>query len=198
MLNFAPRKTLNSKYLMSKCITTTSRLILRELSVKDAESFFLLNQNPNVIRYTGDSAFTSLEAAEQFLQNYSDYQRNGMGRWAVVLKESNEFIGWCGLKLHSDQTVDIGFRFFEQQWGKGYATESAQAAFQYGFEQLHLREIIGRAARENLASVRVLEKLNMQYWKTDSCDGIEDCVYYRITDAQFSESERIKNAKRSN
>lgn len=175
---------------MSKCITTTCRLILRELSVKDAKSFFLLNQNPNVIRFTGDSAFTSLDTARQFLTHYSDYQRNGMGRWAVILQENNQFIGWCGLKLHLDKSVDIGFRFFEEHWGKGYATESAQAALKYGFEQLHLHEIIGRAARENHASVRVLEKLKMHYWKTDSCEGIKNCVFYRITSAQFHTSSK--------
>lgn len=81
-----------------KIILETKRLILRELNIDDAESFYKLNLNVNVIRYTGDSAFNSIDTAKEFLENYQDYKLNGYGRWAVVSKENNRFIGWCGLK----------------------------------------------------------------------------------------------------
>lgn len=127
-----------------KYILETTRLKLRELDLMDTKYFYDLNSNPNVIKYTGDSAFNSIEDANQFLENYQDYELNGYGRWAVILKETNQFIGWCGLKLNSHET-DIGFRFFEEEWNKGYATESAIACLNYGFEKLKLRSIIGRA-----------------------------------------------------
>lgn len=104
----------------------TKRLILRELNPTDASDFYKLNLNQNVIQHTGDSSFKNIDEAHDFLQNYSDYKKNGYGRWAVVTKENQQFIGWCGLKLTNNET-DIGFRFFEEEWNKGYATESAKA-----------------------------------------------------------------------
>ncbi|PWJ44748.1 GNAT family N-acetyltransferase [Sediminitomix flava] len=161
-------------------IAETERLILRELNVSDAKDFYELNTDPEVLKYTGDSPFSSISEAENFLGNYTDYQKNGFGRWAVVLKESNQFIGWCGLKLNEENLVDIGFRFFQTEWGKGYATESALACIAYGFHQLQLKKIIGRASKDNLASLKVLEKIGMKVWKEDSCEGIENAIYYQI------------------
>ena len=121
-----------------KKILETDRLLLRELTVKDAVNFYKLNENPNVIKYTGDSAFEDIEEACSFLQNYKDYEVNGYGRWAVINQSSYEFLGWCGLKYdNSKDETDIGFRFFEEHWNKGLATESAAACLQYGFGNLY-------------------------------------------------------------
>ena len=138
-----------------------------------------------MVKHTGDLPFLSVSDAEVFLTNYNDYKKNGYGRCAVVEKESGKFIGWCGLKLNEEDFVDIGFRFFQNEWGKGYATESALACLEYGFKHLNLNEIIGRASFENKASIRVLEKIGMTFWKTDDCNGIENSVYYRLTKEQF-------------
>ncbi len=118
--------------------------------------------------------------------NYSDYQTNGFGRWAVIDKPSNQFLGWCGLKLNEEKFIDLGFRFFKTQWGKGYATESARATLEYGFNQLNMNEIIGRVALDNKASINVLEKLSMTFWKYDQCKGIQNSVYYKLNKAQFN------------
>ncbi|MFT5250293.1 MAG: ribosomal-protein-alanine N-acetyltransferase [bacterium] len=163
-----------------KKIIETNRLVLRELDINDSENFFNLNSDSEVLKYTGDLPFSSIAAAENFLINYSDYKKNGFGRWAVILKETESFIGWSGLKLNEENLVDIGFRFFKKEWGKGYATESARAVLDYGFNTLKLNEIIGRASKNNISSIRVLEKLNMTFWKQDSFEGIEESVYYRI------------------
>ncbi|WP_353119830.1 GNAT family N-acetyltransferase [Myroides odoratus] len=163
-----------------KLIAETPRLFLRELQPTDAQSFYALNANPNVIRYTGNAAFATVEEAKEFLENYSDYQLNGYGRWAVILKDSGQFIGWCGLKYNGDtQQTDIGFRFFEEEWGKGYATESAEACLRIGFDQLGLACIIGRAMKANIASIRVLEKLGLTYEQDIVLEG-EAAVLYQI------------------
>ena len=161
-------------------IIETDRLILRRFDSSDAPQMYLLNADPTVLKYTGDLPFQSISEAESFIQHYDHYQKYGFGRWSVILKSSNEFIGWCGLKQHEEAFVDIGFRFFKKEWGKGYATEAAKACLVYGFEYLNLKEIIGRAAKENIASVRVLEKLGMEFWKEDTCEGIDGAVYYRL------------------
>ncbi len=161
-------------------ILETDRLRLREFELNDAEDMWKLNEDEEVIRYTGDPPFESVDSAREFLENYPDYRHNGYGRWAVLKKGSGEFIGWCGLKLNEEGYIDIGFRFFKKEWGKGYATEAAQACLDYGFNKLGMKEIIGRAARKNIASLKVLEKLGMEFWKEDGCKGIEDSLYYKV------------------
>lgn len=163
-----------------KPILETERLLLRELDAGDAESFYALNLNPNVIRYTGDEAFENSDAAKQFLHDYKDYETNGYGRWAVIDKSNGAFLGWCGLKYSKDAgETDIGFRFFENHWNKGYATESAGACLNYGFDKLGLNSIVGRAMADNAASVKVLEKLGLVFEKEFEFDGHKG-VAYRI------------------
>lgn len=161
-----------------KTILQTPRLLLREFHISDAESFYKLNLNPNVVRYTGNKPFESISEAEDFLKNYNDYEQNGYGRWAVIEKETNDYLGWCGLKFDGNET-DIGFRFFEEYWNKGFATESAQACINYGFNELNLKEIVGRAMKENIGSVKVLEKIGMKFIKEMEFD-LHPGVLYKI------------------
>jgi RimJ/RimL family protein N-acetyltransferase len=117
-----------------KIILETERLLLREMTADDAENAYELNSDWEVIKYTGDEAFESVEAAKTFLENYKDYEKNGFGRWAVMLKETGEYLGWCGLKLNETiKEVDLGYRFSRRNWGKGYTTESSKACLEYGF-----------------------------------------------------------------
>ncbi|MBG0506940.1 GNAT family N-acetyltransferase [Elizabethkingia anophelis] len=161
-----------------KPILETERLLLRELNPDDAGDFFNLNENPNVIKYTGDKAFQNIDEAREFLENYQDYRLNGYGRWAVMSKVNNEFLGWCGLKYNSstDET-DVGFRFFEHYWNKGFATESVGACIDYGFKSLNLNAVVGRAMQDNTASVKVLEKLGMNYVRDFEFDGHKGVIY---------------------
>lgn len=169
--------SLNAKM---KIIIETPRLILRELSTNDAQNFYELNLNPRVIEFTGDTAFASIDESKNFLQNYSDYQKNGFGRWVVIEKTTNEFLGWCGLKYDSEKNeTDIGFRFFEKHWNKGFATESAKACLDYGFKELQLQSIVGRAMKNNLASIKVLEKIGMSYQKEIN-SGRKEWVIYKM------------------
>lgn len=164
-----------------KPILETPRLLLRELHPNDAEQFYQLNLNPNVIKYTGNSAFKNVEEALQFLENYQDYKQNGYGRWAVIDKSTDEFLGWCGLKYDKElDETDIGFRFFEHHWNKGYATESAKSCIIYGFENLQLETIIGRAMQGNIASIKVLEKIGLRYKKEFDFDTQNKGVIYKI------------------
>jgi RimJ/RimL family protein N-acetyltransferase len=139
---------------------------------------FNLNSDEEVLRYTGDKQFESIEDANNFFKNYPDYEKNGFGRWALVTKGDKEVIGWCGLKKHEDNTVDIGYRIFKNQWNKGYATEASIACLEYGFQVFELDEIIANAATENKASIRVMEKIGMEFQQNMACEGIEDAVRY--------------------
>ena len=165
-------------------ILETERCFLREFIVDDATEIFALNNDPEVIRYTGDPSFESVDTASKFLSGYKDYIVNKMGRWSVIRKSDHQFLGWCGLKfLPEDKTIDLGYRFHHRFWNQGYATETGLACVKYGFEKLHLDRIIGRADKNNIGSIRVLQKCRMCYVK----DYIYDdrlTVLYEILSSQ--------------
>ena len=164
-----------------KSVLETQRFFLRELQEDDAESFFQLNSNPNVLQFTGDEPFANVEEARLFLQNYQEYQKFGFGRWAIISKENQKFVGWCGLKFHPvTGEVDLGFRLFEGFWSQGIATETAKACIDYGFNSLNLNEIIGRAMKDNLASITVLKKCGFVFSKDIKLDG-KPAVQYMVT-----------------
>ncbi len=145
-------------------ILETARLFIRELTLADAPQFIRLNADPLVVKYTGDTSFSSLEEAEQVIRTVREqYAVYGYGRWAVTLKENQEFIGWCGLKYHPNtMQTEIGFRFFQHCWNKGFATEAASACIYHGFQHLQLSHIYAHAMRENKASIKVIEKCGLK------------------------------------
>lgn len=163
-----------------KIILATERFYLREMTPADAEQAYLLNLDPDVIKYTGDAAFESIDAAKTFLENYTHYQKYGFGRWAVIDKTNDEFLGWCGLKYSEDvDEFDIGFRFFKKHWNKGYASEAAKSCLAFGFEKFEMQVIVGRVMKANKASIKVLEKIGLVYDKTFDF-GEEEGLIYRI------------------
>ena len=158
----------------------TERLILREFDISDAQAFYELNLDEEVMRYTADKVFATVGESEELIRNYSEYKKSGYGRWTVVLKETNEILGWCGLKyIESVQEVDLGYRLHKKYWNNGYATEASKASLAIGFEQYGLDLIVGRTMRENAASIKVLEKVGMTYWKDFEFEE-HPGVYYRI------------------
>ena len=159
-------------------VIKTPRLYLRALTSEDAEDLYLLNLDPDVVRYTGDMPFESVGEAIKFLQAYNQYQKYGCGRWAVTTIKEDKFIGWCGLNYTPGlDEFDIGFRFFKSEWNRGYATESARACIEHGFEKLNLSRIVGRAMKENIASLNVLEKIGLKYIHPIVFDDHEGLVY---------------------
>ncbi|MDX1829820.1 MAG: GNAT family N-acetyltransferase [Lutibacter sp.] len=161
-----------------KKIIETERLYLRELNVNDAKSFYQLNLDEEVMKYTGEEAFKSIEESKKFLEKYDQYKKYGIGRWAVINKENEKFLGWCGLKFTEKlNEYDIGYRFFKKHWNKGYATESAKACLDFGLNEFKMTEIIGRAMKDNKASIRVLEKIGLVYDKDFDFEGSEGVIY---------------------
>ncbi|TGE14083.1 GNAT family N-acetyltransferase [Hymenobacter elongatus] len=157
----------------------TERLLLREILPTDADGLFALNSDPEVLRYLGAEPIRTIEesrAQVDFIRQ--QYLANGIGRWAVVEKQTNAFIGWSGLKLVAGPTNghsnyhDLGYRFVRQYWGRGYATEAAHAALRYGFDTLRLPAIYAVADVENTASNQVLQKVGLQFIETFALEGV--------------------------
>ncbi|MFD0963427.1 GNAT family N-acetyltransferase [Pseudofulvibacter geojedonensis] len=143
-------------------IIETERIYLREFNSEDVAFLYRLNQDEDVMQYTGDAPFKNMKEAETFVANY-DYEKYQMGRWAVCSNKQGEFLGWCGLKYHPDKDfVEVGYRFFKKHWNKGYATEATKACINYGFNVLRVQEIFAFANSLNIASCKVAEKAGME------------------------------------
>jgi RimJ/RimL family protein N-acetyltransferase len=151
---------------MYKIIQTT-RLYLRQFTIDDASLILALN-TPTVLKYVHERLPKDVEDAKQIIQNIilPQYELYQLGRFAVHVKEDNRFVGWCGLKFLKDENeIDLGYRFMENEWGKGFATEAAKATLQWGFTEKNLETIIGRAHIDNIASQNVLQKVGLVYDK---------------------------------
>jgi len=173
-------------------VFSTQRLILKRFSPTDAQPFYELNLDPEVLRYTGDVPFRSVAEAEAFIRSYDNYKRDGFGRWPVFLKDTRDYIGFCGLNYSlSKQEVDVGFRFLRKHWGKGYATEAALGSLVHGFLVDGLPRIVARARVDNAASQRVIQKLGMRFEK-EFLEDNQVWSQYQITRPELESGAGMK------
>jgi len=160
-------------------IIETERLLLRTFTELDAQLIYELNLDPDVTKYTHDPV-KDIAHAKEILEKViiPQYVLYNHGRWAVHVKQTLEFLGWCGLKNRPDfNEIDLGYRFKKLAWGKGYATEAAFASIKYGFEKLDLQRIVGRAEVENIGSWKVLEKCGMDFIGEEEIEGYPHKTY---------------------
>ena len=154
-------------------VIETERLLLRTFTELDAILIYELNLDPDVTRYTHDPV-KNIDHAKEILEKtiLPQYALYNHGRWAVHVKPTLEFLGWCGLKYRAElNEIDLGFRFKKDFWGKGFATEAAYASIKYGLNKLNLQRIVGKAEIDNIGSWRVLEKCGMTYVRDEEVDG---------------------------
>ena len=146
-------------------IFETPRLILRQFTEADAPLILSLNSDPEIVKYVHEPTLKTVEQAEKILQDIILTQyKNNLGRWAIHTRSDMNFIGWCGLKYRPElDEIDLGYRLMQKAWGKGFATEAAQHSLEHGFTKLNLKLITGRAHIENIASIKVLEKIGMNF-----------------------------------
>ena len=152
----------------------TDRLVLREWRDSDLERFAALNVDPAVMRHF--PALLSRDESDAVAGRIrAAFDRQGWGFWAVELLGEAPFIGFIGIgsprfEAHFTPCIEIGWRLAAPYWGRGLATEGARAALGFGFELLHLDEIVAMAVPGNRASLRVMEKLGMRYDPTGDFD----------------------------
>lgn len=167
-------------------ILETERLLLRPLALSDAQAMFAMDSNPNVHKYLGNHTVNSIDEVYSYIKNIQkQYLDNGIGRFAVVIKLTNEVIGWAGIKFIREPEnnhvnfYDIGYRLQEKHWRKGYALESATAWLEYGFNEMKIPIIYASAHIENLGSNTILQKIgkkqNGQFYYEDLL-----CNWYKL------------------
>ena len=161
-----------------KIFAETPRLILRELLPEDDKGMFELDKDPLVHQYLGNKPIQDIAQARENIRlirgQYADY---GIGRWAMIEKNSNDFIGWAGLKFMDLRNgyknyYDIGYRLIPRFWGKGFATEAAVASRDYAFREMNLAVIYGCTHIENLTSKHILQKIGLQFIETFTSDNL--------------------------
>jgi ribosomal-protein-alanine N-acetyltransferase len=146
-------------------ILETQRLRLRALTLDDLDALAALYRDPDVRRYFPEGTLTRAETREE-LEWIIDvyYGQHGYGLWATIFKETGAFIGRCGLipwKMEGQLEVEVAYLLDKAYWGQGLATEAALAIRDYGFERLGLPRLICMMYPQNLASVRIAQKMGM-------------------------------------
>jgi RimJ/RimL family protein N-acetyltransferase len=140
----------------------TERLILRPMLQTDLDALLLIFTDRKVMAAFDHDPFTR-EQMQGWLQRNLDHQNEfGYGLFSVILKETGELIGDCGLEQMQDMgAAELGYDFRSDFWNRGYATEAATAVRDYAFEVLHLPLLISLIRVGNLPSKRVAEKVGM-------------------------------------
>lgn len=175
-----------------KAIIETDRLILRPIEASDLRGIYELDSDPEVHRYLGLNPIKSLQESKAVIQYIQkQYEEDGIGRWAVIDKKTQEFIGWSGLKyergVRKDKPYyDLGYRLKKKFWGKGIATETAVESLKYGFQTWRLTEIYAGAHIENMASNKVLKKVGLHFIETFEYDGTLH-NWYKIEKLEWQE-----------
>lgn len=144
-------------------ILETQRLMLREMAQDDFDALCaILKDEKAMVAYEG--AFSDEEVQEWLDRQLARYHRWGFGLWAVVMKETGEMIGQCGLTMQPWQdreVLEIGYLFQRRYWHQGYATEAAMACKAYAFDRLDAEEVCSIIRDTNTASQRVAMRSGM-------------------------------------
>lgn len=165
----------------------TPRLLLRQWKTCDLASLAALHADPDVMRFF-PSVLSQDESDAMAHRCRALIDERGWGFWAVEERATGDFIGLIGLHTPAahfpfSPCVEVGWRLARSHWGQGLATEGAQAAVQFGFEQLKLSEIVSFTSVHNFKSQAVMQRLGMrrdpatfahpavgtEHWLNDHC-----------------------------
>lgn len=169
-------------------ILETQRLILRRLVPDDLDSLFALYGDHEVRRYFPDGVLTygqTKEELEWFLDGHPDHPQ--LGLWATIHKETDRFIGRCGLipwTIDDALEIEVAYLLDKRYWRQGLGAEAAQALVRYGFEQLLLPRLIALIDPANEASIRTAEGAGLRFEREIELEDMR-CSLYAISKAAF-------------
>lgn len=142
----------------------TARLQMREFTLDDLDAVYAFATCEQVSKFTGDSgAVKTKQDAAAIIKDVwmAEYERYGYGRYALIFKETQKVIGFCGVKFEKRlQATDIGYRLLPEYWGQGLASEAVAATMEYARDKLKLDRIVADAVEDNIASNKILKKLD--------------------------------------
>ncbi|MDR3198495.1 MAG: GNAT family N-acetyltransferase [Planctomycetaceae bacterium] len=147
-----------------KIILETNRLFLRELFENDYKDLCEILQDKDVM-YAYEHSFSKEEVENWYNKQIENYNENGFGLWAVIHKETKDFLGQCGLtiqKINEKEYLEIGYLLKKKHWHKGYATESVLGCKNYAFETLKAEKVYSIIRDNNIASQNVAKRIGME------------------------------------
>lgn len=158
-------------------VLETERLYVRPWRESDLDPIRRLFTDPEAVRYLGDGKPWSEEQIAELVRWNMDHRSGwepGFFNCPLVLREGDEVIGRVGINPlwvepgHVDYSEpELEWDLIRDCWGQGLATEAGRALLDYGFNVAGFDHLIAFAVPENKASLRVMEKIGMQYWRTD-------------------------------
>ena len=150
---------------MANYILSTERLGLREWKDIDIDPFAIMNKDEDVMKYF-PKTLTYSETLEMVKRIKSHFDKYNFGLYAIEEKASKQFIGFTGFSIPQFDAfftpcVEIGWRFKKEFWGRGFATEAANACLKYGFETLSFDKIVSFTSVLNINSEKVMKRIGM-------------------------------------
>ena len=179
-------------------INDSARLTYKPMGLDDGDLMFELDNDPLVMKYINGGVTTTREAIKNLwlprLATYRDIDK-GYGIWNAFIKDSGEFIGWVLVRpmdFFNQQPkwhdIELGWRFKQSAWGKGYATEAAKQVMAAMSQQPGVECFSAIAMQGNSASINIMKKLGMSYVKTDIYKdkqlGDIEAVYYQVNNRE--------------
>jgi ribosomal-protein-alanine N-acetyltransferase len=167
----------------------TERLFFRKFELGDLPKLIEHRMDPDVARYLGGDKRQNPNELAKRIQFYIDcYEKHGFGMCPMFWKETGEMIGASGLQpLEDTGLIEVGYSIKKSFWGRGIGTEAARGWVEFGFNNFDLQRIVAVAVVANTASRRIMEKIGMEYKKTEVHYG-EECAFYSITKEEFFRS----------
>lgn len=163
----------------------TDRLQFREVRADDAAHLVPILMDPEVMRFW-PRPFTREDVDDWISKMLERYDRDGQTYWLAERRDSGVVIGHVGLlRQHLDgvDEIGLGYVFAKEHWGKGFATEASKASLAFGFETLGLTRIVAAIRPENMPSLRVAERLAMEYEKSCEYYGFEHAIFVKSRDS---------------
>jgi ribosomal-protein-alanine N-acetyltransferase len=152
---------------MGSYIISTERLGLRRWIDSDFRPFAEMNRDPQVMRYF-PKVLNDVETSEMLQRINLHFDKNNFGLFAVENKATLEFMGYTGFLVPAFDSfftpcVEIGWRYRKENWGRGFATEAANACIKYGFDHLAFDKILSFTSVRNENSIKLMRRIGMTY-----------------------------------
>lgn len=163
----------------------TERLIIRPMSLDDADLILELYNMPNFIKFIGDRNINSLSDAENYIKAkfLPQFEKSGFGNYLIVLKDGNIKIAGVGIfEREGLDVVDIGFSVLERFEGKGYMFEAAQKVKSIGMDDFGLKKISAITVKDNFSSQKLIERLGLKFQKYVTLPNEDEKLMYYETE----------------
>lgn len=180
------RRRFNSMASNSLDTIETTRLIMRPVTLDDLEEMHAIWTDEGVRRYLWDDEIIPRETAQIPIKaSIETFASHGFGLFAVINKEDEKMIGFCGFRFLDDtDEIELLYGILPDYWNKGLTTEAVKACLKSGFEEKGFEQIIAITNTPNMASIRVMEKAGMKFLNRDSFHE-QDSIFYSISHEEF-------------